>query len=142
VIASREAELSLTEGQTFALIVHHYLDSHDVLRRGQMSRRTGDTAERPDDRYVPASVKREVLERSNDHCEVPGCALRTFLEYAHIEAHAKKGSREADNLLRLCERHHTHLDADVLHFAGWHEGRPQFRDVHGVLLWPAPQHEQ
>lgn len=133
-IASRHAAVALTEGQTFAALVNHYLDAEDELRRGEGSRRLGSTAERPAERYVPANVRRAVLERSQDRCEVPGCPHRTFLELAHIHSHTESGSREADNLLRLCHAHHTQFDADCLAFAGWHDGHPQFRDARGALL--------
>src|SRR5205823_1816402 len=45
VIASREARRGLTEGQTFALLVSRFLDSHDETRSGEKPRRVGDTAE-------------------------------------------------------------------------------------------------
>ena len=132
VIASREAQRPLTYGQTFAFVVNHYLDCEDEERCGAKPRQVGDTAERPEKRYVPASVRREVLERSADRCEVPGCTFDTYLEVAHIESHAEHGSREVDNLLRLCHTHHVHFDADVVRFIGWCDGRPQFWDAEGV----------
>src|SRR6185295_4965642 len=61
VIASREAAVALTEGQTFTLLVNHYLDAKDERRRGEGERRVGPTAEQPQDRYIPAEVRRAVL---------------------------------------------------------------------------------
>jgi len=143
VVASRDAGTRLTRGQTFGLIVERYLDAFDELRRDAGSRRVGPTADLPRDRYVPAAVRRAVLERSEDRCEVPSCTFDTFLELAHIEAHAFGGSREADNLLRLCHAHHAQMDAGRFRFAGWRESpglgtlrgvrrmQPLFQDVRG-----------
>jgi hypothetical protein len=134
VLCSREAAVHLTEGQTFTRIVRFFLDARDEERRAPRARRVAPTFGSTDERYVPAEVRREVLKRSGDRCEVPGCALDTFLEFAHIEPHAEDGSREADNLLRLCHVHHTQFDADCLLFGGWREGHPVFRNVHGDEL--------
>jgi hypothetical protein len=134
VIASRSAGLILTEGQTLTLLVREYLDLHDDACRGARDRRVGPTSEAPDRRYIPAAVKRAVLERSGDRCEVPNCTHRTFLEFAHRRPHACGGDREEQNLLRLCHAHHVQFDADVLLFAGWRDGRPTFRNARGEDL--------
>lgn len=138
VIASREAQMALTEGQAFGVIVRHYLKAKDACLRGAASRRVGPTGERPDDRYIPAEVRREVLARSGDHCEVPGCTFDTFLEYAHVAAHADGGDRERSNLIRLCHVHHVQFDADCLRLAGWKDGHPVFRDLRGRELTGRP----
>jgi hypothetical protein len=57
-----------------------------------------------------------------------------FLEFAHIDPHREGGSRETDNLLRLCSAHHVLFDAGRIRFVGWNEDRPSFRDSHGQLL--------
>lgn len=140
-LVSREAQLMLTEGQAFARIVRFYLDSEDELRdgRGDAGRSDaprGSTAParlgcRVRTRYVQASARRAVLGRSRDRCEVPGCPHDTFLEFAHIEAHARGGTTDSRNLLRLCHAHHTQFDAGVLVFIGWTDPggdcRPEFR---------------
>lgn len=131
VLASREAATSLTEGQTFTRVVRFFLDARDERRRGAGPRRVGPTGASPGERYVPSEVRREVIARSGDRCEVPGCALDTFLEVAHVEPHADGGNREAENLLRLCHVHHTQFDADCLLFGGWRDRRPVFRTAHG-----------
>lgn len=138
VIASREARLALTEGQVFGVVVRHYLNAKDPCRRGEGSRRVGATSERPDDRYVPAAVRQDVLARSGDRCEVPGCTFDTFLEYAHLAAHAAGGDREPENLVRLCHVHHVQFDADCLRFGGWRHGHPIFRDLRGRELGHRP----
>ncbi len=136
-LVSREAQLILTEGQAFARIVRFYLDSEDELRGGRGTggdAGTGDGAGsaapagcRTRSRYVQASTRRAVLGRSGDRCEVPGCPNDTFLEFAHIEAHARGGTTEARNLLRLCHAHHTQFDAGVLVFTGWGQAADDFR---------------
>jgi hypothetical protein len=183
VIASREAGVRLTPGQTFTLVVRSYLESHDDSRpvgpSASRSERTRDcetsgpeaplpiagtlrsgpggggreTADPPDGavtdvatapvapgaarrvRAIPADVRREVLSRSADRCEVPGCPHDTFLEYAHILAHASGGGRDAPNLLRLCHAHHVQFDAGYLVFCGWRpdedHARPTFSDARG-----------
>jgi len=130
-LASREARCPLTEGQTFTLLVRQFLDARDPVRRGSRARRARPTCETPGERYIPAQVRKAVLDRSGDRCEVPGCSFDTFLEYAHVEAHADGGDREPENLLRLCHVHHVHFDADRIRFGGWREGRPVFRDADG-----------
>jgi 5-methylcytosine-specific restriction endonuclease McrA len=124
VLASREARTTLSEGQTFAAVVEHYLDGKDELRRGSSERRVGPTSERPRDRYIPAAVRRAVLERSGDRCEVPGCAHRIYLEFAHLVPHRARGSREEDNLVRLCRTHHVQMDAGLLQWTRRPSGPP------------------
>jgi hypothetical protein len=133
-VASERAGQMLTDGETFALVVEHYLDSFDPLRQGEGRRRLPDTAGLPGDRYIPAEVRRAVRARSREHCEVPGCPHDVFLEFAHIDTHREGGSREAGNLLRLCHGHHVLLDAGRLRFAGWEDGFPAFRDSVGRLI--------
>ena len=136
-LASREAMTWLTEGQTFTYIVQHYLDAVDETRGavGTGTRRVGPTQDSPRDRYIPAAVRREVMDRSGDRCEVPGCPHDAFLEFAHVRAHADGGSREADNLVRTCHAHHTQLDAGCLVLSEWRDDgtarRPVFRDSNG-----------
>jgi hypothetical protein len=134
VLASREAAVPLTDGQTLTRLVSFYLDRRDERRRAQGTRRVGPTSAAPDERYIPAESRREVLARSHDRCEVPGCALDTFLEFAHVVSHADGSGREPEDLLRLCHVHHTQFDADVLLFAGWRDGRPVFRTTDGAEL--------
>lgn len=145
-LVSREAQFMLTEGQAFARIVRFYLDCEDELRDGRgvgghVGADDGAATRAPAgcrtrSRYVQASARRAVLSRSGDRCEVPGCPHDTFLELAHIEPHARGGTTDARNLLRLCHAHHTQLDAGVLVFTGWTDAsggcRPGFRPCNGA----------
>lgn len=133
-VASEQAGTMLTEGETFALVVNHYLDDFDPLRQGEGERRLPDTAELPGRRYIPADARRQVRARSGDRCEVPACGRNVFLEFAHIRPHRAGGSREAADLLRLCHGHHVLLDAGRIRFDGWDDDRPCFRDAGGRRL--------
>lgn len=118
-VASRKADTVLTHGQTLAAITMDYLERHDPLRKKRRARRVGPTRERPGDRYVPAAVEADVLERSDDRCEFPGCGNLVFMELAHIDGHRNDGDREVSNLLRLCSTHHTLMDANEIGFLGF-----------------------
>lgn len=138
-LASRKARKWLTEGQTFALVVRRFLDVEDERLVGDKLRRVPDTRERPKSRYVPAKVKREVRRRARDRCEVPGCSNGAFLELMHVtRAHRDGGSREIDNLALGCSTHHFLLDAGVIRFGGWRDGRPVFLDRRGEEIREGP----
>ncbi len=117
-IASRSAERLLSEGETVEVLAEHYLEGKDPLRKEPGRRRLPDTAEIPGERYIPAAVRREVSGRTRDGCQVPCCGHRVWVHYAHRRAHALGGDREAQNLLRLCRRHHEMLDAGTLRAEG------------------------
>jgi len=131
-IASRKAERTLTEGEAFETVVGHYLDSFDPDRRGTASRRLPHTSTVPG-RYVPADVQRVLRARDGDRCALPFCDHAIFLENAHVVAHAKEGDREADNLLRLCAKHHRMLDEGKIRVTGPADA-PQFSDAEGRPL--------
>lgn len=114
VLAQRSADKVLTDGQVLAVAVTDYVARHDPLLQPAGKRRVGPTCERPGDRYVPAAVKRAVLDRSGDRCEFAGCGNEAFLQLAHVQGHSAQGDREFGNLLNLCTTHHTLLDAGHL----------------------------
>ena len=117
-IACRRAGRSLTEGEAFRLVTSDYLARHDKDnlsgRKRPRKRRVGPTSERPDDRNVPAEVRRQVRARSKGHCEFPGCTNGTFLQLCHIVPHSAQGDREVDNFADLCTQHHTMLDKNAV----------------------------
>ncbi len=133
-VASERAQTPLTEGETFAVVVNHYLDCCDVMRRGEGERRVPDTSERPGDRYIPAAVKRAVRERSGNRCEFGACVHCMFLQFVHVKPHEQRGNREATNILHGCDPHHTLFDAGRIIFAGWKDGHPVLRNDRGELL--------
>jgi len=114
VLGERAARGHRTAGETFAQITRFFLAHKDPLRRGKGRRRVPDTADLPGRRYVPAEAERAVLERSGDRCEYGSCSNETYLHNAHHEAHARGGSRERDNLERLCSGHHVLKDAGLI----------------------------
>ncbi|MCE9634081.1 MAG: HNH endonuclease [Planctomycetes bacterium] len=133
-VASERAGTMLTEGETFSVVVEHYLETFDPSRLGEGTRRAIDTSETPGQRYIPAAVRRAVRERSGERCEVPGCPHGTFLEFAHVEPHRVGGSREEGNLVRVCGGHHVLLDAGRVRVASMAGGHPAFCDARGGPL--------
>jgi hypothetical protein len=128
-IASRKAQRAISQGTAFGVIVDHYLNSFDHARVNAGTRRLGDTSS-IESRYVPAQVRREVQDRQQGRCAVPFCDHDTFLDFAHLVPHALRGSREADNLVLLCGRHHGMLDSGLLRLEGT-AAHPEFRDLCG-----------
>jgi hypothetical protein len=120
-IASRKAARALTQGETFEVVVDHYLDTFDEDRVKAGARRCPPTA-MVDGRYVPMAVRREIYDRQGRSCAVGYCGNTLFLERAHLWAHASGGDREADNLVLLCSlcrcRHNEHY-ADSRIMPSW-----------------------
>lgn len=133
-LASERAGEMLTEGETFSVVIEHYLESFDPSRVGEGARRVVDTSELPGQRYIPVAVQRAVRERSGEQCEVPGCPRRTFLEFAHVEPHRVGGSREEANLVRVCGGHHVLIDAGRIRVTTAVGGRPKFHDARRRML--------
>jgi len=112
-LASRAAERRLSRGETLHLLVDRFLDAVDPLRVRTRERRGGETRGTPE-RHVPESVKRFVRRRAGDACEFPECPYDLWLDFAHIHPHREGGSREVDNLLLLCTRHHRWIDGGLI----------------------------
>lgn len=129
VIASRKASGALTAGETFAVVVDHYLDTFDPDRVQPGDRKAAHTS-MVAGRYVPAAVRREVYERQRGGCAVPFCDNLIFLEMAHLVPHACGGHREADNLVLMCSTHHAFFDLGLIRVRGTADA-PQFFDDHG-----------
>jgi hypothetical protein len=129
VIASRKAGQALTEGQTLGVVVDTYLEAFDPARVTPGRRTLLDTAF-VNGRYVPPAVQREIIERQGEKCAVPFCDHLMFLDKAHLVEHRCGGSREADNLLLLCSRHHDLFDWGYIRIAGT-AAKPSFIDPQG-----------
>ncbi|MFN8370914.1 MAG: HNH endonuclease signature motif containing protein [Bacteriovoracaceae bacterium] len=56
-------------------------------------------------RTIPAKTKKEILMRSNQKCEYPGCESIHFLEFDHIKAVSQGGTNEKKNIRLLCKAH-------------------------------------
>jgi hypothetical protein len=55
---------------------------------------------------VPPRVRRLVMKRDGERCQVPGCRSALFLEVHHIVHREHGGSNDPSNLLVLCGGHH------------------------------------
>jgi hypothetical protein len=118
ILASRKKKKLLSEGETVEVLTDHYLDSFDPDRKKPRKRRMPDTNDLPG-RTVPEDVKRKVRARSHgDRCAVPTCDNEVFLDFAHKQPHSDGGSREAQNLHRLCPTHNALYDAGKLQITG------------------------
>lgn len=117
LLSTKEGQV-LTYGQTFHRVVNFWLDKNDPERRKPGKRRVPHTKTRPESRYVPAEVVREVLERSEGRCEFPGCHNRMFTELGHIVPHAHGSAREASDFFHFCSIHHKLYDAHLIRFVG------------------------
>ena len=138
-VACRREGRVLTQGEAFTLVVRDWVRRHDDLSAAPRGRRVGPTSERPGERHVPASVRREVRTRALDHCEFTGCGNGIWGQTAHVVPHAAGGDREAGNLVLLCGTHHSLLDAGRLRFAGRGPDGVTFVDpTSGEVFAPRP----
>jgi hypothetical protein len=55
---------------------------------------------------VPPRVRRFVMKRDGERCQVPGCRSALFLEVHHIVHREHGGTHDPSNLLVLCGGHH------------------------------------
>ena len=76
----------------------------------------GGSGERVSNRQgLVRGVRRRQVEQRDEHrCQVPGCARRGHLEVHHIKHRAHNGTNELPNLTLLCRFHHHRL-----HEGGW-----------------------
>ena len=117
---------SASDGETFKWAIEATLDAHDPLRQKAGKRRVGPTDERPEDRYVPSEVVRDLLRRGDLLCEVPGCD-RPATEKAHVRPHEMGSGREKRDLFGACHDHHVLYDSGYLRITGWTaDGKPIF----------------
>jgi hypothetical protein len=70
-------------------------------------------------------------------CRAPGCGRKHHLHAHHIEAWAEGGKTSTSNLILLCPSHHTLVHEGQL-FVNVHDGKIEFRNVHGLKLHPSP----
>jgi 5-methylcytosine-specific restriction endonuclease McrA len=64
-------------------------------------------------RYVPKEVRRAVWQRDEGQCAFVSadhrrCTERTFLEFHHVQAYAKRGLPTVDNISLRCRRHNQY----------------------------------
>ncbi len=58
-------------------------------------------------RTVPTGIARAVKARDHHCCTFPGCRNKRFVDLHHVEHWSNGGETSADNLILLCEKHHT-----------------------------------
>jgi len=66
-----------------------------VLRGGERATQT-----------VPPTVRREILQRDQGKCAVPGCSHASFVDVHHVTRRADGGTHDPSNLVSLCSVHH------------------------------------
>ncbi len=98
----------------------------------------GDTKHLGRRQGIVRGMRRRQVEQRDDHrCQVPGCARRGHLEVHHIKHRAHKGNNNLPNLTMLCRFHHHRL-----HEGGWTAVRTpdglELHDPHGRRICPRP----
>jgi 5-methylcytosine-specific restriction endonuclease McrA len=68
----------------------------------------------PGSRYIPAAVKRQVVERDGGQCSFVGqdgrrCTETAYLEIHHVVPFAQGGPTTVDNTALLCKAHNAHV---------------------------------
>lgn len=87
---------------------------------------------------------RTVVEDRDGACRVPGCERSRWLQIHHVVPRADDGPTTPDNLVALCNTHHTALHAGELHIAGTATDL-QVTGPHGLpigLAPPTPVHDR
>ena len=81
--------------------------------------------------------RRQVEQRDDHRCQIPGCARRGHLEIHHIQHRAHNGTNTLPNLTMLCRFHHHRL-----HEGGWTAVRGpdglELHDPHGRRISARP----
>ncbi len=78
-------------------------------------------------RTIPTAIRR-VIEARDRTCRFPGCGHDKWLEGHHIRHWALGGETSVENLIQLCDLHHT-----LVHEGGWSISRvPSGEEVYFV----------
>ena len=81
--------------------------------------------------------RRQVEQRDEHRCQIPGCTRRGHLEVHHIKHRAHNGNNALPNLTMLCRFHHHRL-----HEGGWTATRTpdglELHDPHGRRICSRP----
>jgi hypothetical protein len=102
-IAERQAERTLEPWQILEQMMAEYLSTYAAAEKELISHRR----ETEDEQDVPLEVRLHVLERDGHRCQFPGCSMRAHLGLHHIRFRSQGGGHEPENLLVLCDAHHT-----------------------------------
>jgi hypothetical protein len=55
---------------------------------------------------ISPSLRRAVLRRDHERCQVPGCTNSTFVDVHHITLRSEGGKNAPENLITICTVHH------------------------------------
>ena len=142
-LLARKAHGNVLRGEMLEALANDWLDKNDPTRTEEGTRRLPDTSTIPGSRTVPAEVDRAIRRRNDDWCPVPGCLRHVYMDSCHLVPHRDGGSREARNLLRMCDDHNCLQEEGYLVVEGTADA-PIFKDRFGRLVevygvcYPAP----
>jgi hypothetical protein len=96
--------------RALALLVGH-LEQQKFAATGQP--RTGRPRDTANPRYVPARIKRAVVERDGARCTFENeagrrCASRSRLEFDHVQEVARGGEATVDGIRLMCRAHNQY----------------------------------
>ena len=67
---------------------------------------------------IPPKTRRFILRRDGGKCALPWCRAAANLEIHHIIAREDDGTNDPDNLILLCDGHHTQLHEGLITITG------------------------
>ena len=124
-IAERQAERELDPWQVLEQALAEYLLTYAAAEEELISHRQ----ESDEEKEIPPEVRRQVLERDGRRCQFPGCSMRFRLGLHHIIFRSQGGQHVPENLVVLCDSHHTLIH---LHKCGVEGKAPD------QLIWKGP----
>lgn len=132
-LMARKAHGNVLRGEMLEALANDWLDRNDPTWTEEGTRRLPDTSTIPGSRTVPAEVDRAIRRRNDDCCPVPFCTRRIYMDSCHIIPHRDGGSREARNLVRMCDDHNWLQEDGYLIVEGTADA-PVFKDRFGRLM--------
>lgn len=87
-------------------------------------------------RVIPDRLRRTVLHRDHDCCQVPGCTATRRLDLHHIAHWSRGGPTDSATLITVCSRHHRMHHKRHLGIRGNADepGSLEFTDRHGLPI--------
>lgn len=76
---------------------------------------------------IPAAIRRQVMERDEHRCRVPGCRSSRNLDVHHLIPQCEGGGHELWNLIVLCSGHHRLHHEGILTIRGRADGDLTFQ---------------
>ncbi|MFO7181616.1 MAG: HNH endonuclease [Pseudomonadota bacterium] len=87
---------------------------------------------------VAPAVRRYVHHRDRGRCVVPGCNFGAFLDVHHLNPRAEGGGHDPENLVTLCDGHHTALHTGQLSLEGSPSTKLRFLRADGTKYTDPP----